>query len=64
MPFKARVTSYWAPRQVGDVSFAWKSPAWFRKDNKQIYAQLKKEVLSGKYDYLDKEEEKKVQRHN
>ena len=32
--------------------------------HKQIYAQLKKEVLSGKYDYLDKEEEKKVQGPN
>ena len=33
-------------------------------DHKQLYAQLKQEVLNGERDYLDKEEEKEVQRRN
>lgn len=33
-------------------------------EHKQLYAQLKQEVLDGKRDYLDKEEEKEVQRRN
>ena len=33
-------------------------------DHKQLYAQLKQEVLNGERDYLNKEEEKEVQRRN
>jgi predicted P-loop ATPase len=33
-------------------------------EHKQFYAQLKQEVLNGERDYLDKEEEKEVQRRN
>ena len=33
-------------------------------EHKQLYAQLKQEVLSGERDYLNKEEEKEVQRRN
>ena len=35
-----------------------------RIEHKQLYAQLKQEVLNGERDYLDKEEEKEVQRRN
>ena len=33
-------------------------------DHKQLYAQLKQDVLNGERDYLNKEEEKEVQRRN
>jgi len=33
-------------------------------EHKQLYAQLKQEVLDGERDYLNKEEEKEVQRRN
>ena len=33
-------------------------------EHKQLYAQLKREVLNGERDYLNKEEEKEVQRRN
>ncbi|MBQ2856832.1 MAG: DUF3874 domain-containing protein, partial [Bacteroidaceae bacterium] len=33
-------------------------------EHKQLYAQLKQEVLDGRRDYLNKEEEKEVQRRN
>ena len=33
-------------------------------EHKQLYAQLKQEVLNGERDYLNKEEEKEVQRRN
>ena len=33
-------------------------------EHKQLYAQLKQEVMNGERDYLNKEEEKEVQRRN
>lgn len=33
-------------------------------EHKQLYAQLKQEVIRGERDYLNKEEEKEVQRRN
>ena len=42
----------------------WIQPWWAPLEHKQLYAQLKDELLRGERDFLNKEEEKELQQHN